>query len=240
MVFQSSPAHAGARRFTYTYETTTQPKGAWEYEQWFTWKTDKDTDPKFDRLEFRHEFEYGMTDDFQIAFYIADWRYQDGRSVQDDGAEVRDAAVELIYQLADPVVDPLGVAIYGEVKLGDEVIALEAKLLLQKNIGAWVFAWNGTFEAEWEGERLDEDKLELEQTLAVSYQIDPSLLVGAELLHEIEYDDWSEWEDHIVSIGPNASWRPGAWWITATALWQVTDVESEANFQARVIFGFDF
>ncbi|MCZ6836887.1 MAG: hypothetical protein O7G85_14015 [Planctomycetota bacterium] len=232
---------ADSRRFTYTYETTTMPKGHWEYEQWVTWKTDKDTDRDFDRLDFRHEIEWGVTDNLQAAFYVADWRYQDGKSVEDNGAEIRNSAVELIYSLADPTTDPLGVALYGEVKLGNEIIALEAKLLLQKNIGKWVFAWNGIFEAEWEGERYDEDKGELGQTFGASYQFSPSVLGGFELLHEIEYDDWSEWQDHVIYGGPNFSYRSkGPWWITITAMWQLTDVESEVNFQTRFIMGWDF
>jgi hypothetical protein len=233
-------AEASERRFTYVYESTTQPKGTVEYEQWVTWKFDKDIDSKFDRLEFRHELEFGVTDRLQIAVYLSDWRYQDGRSVDNNGAEWRNSAFEVIYALTDPVVDPIGSALYGEVKLGDQLFELEGKIILQKNLGKWVFAWNGILEAEWEGSNYSEDKGELGQTLGASYQINPTFTVGAELVHEIEYDDWSEWEDHVVYIGPNASYRNPRWWLTVTPLFQITDVESEANFQLRAIFGFDF
>ena len=230
---------AGERRFTFVYEATTLAVGEIEYEQWVTWKTDKDVDEGFDRIDFRHELEFGLTDNLQLGLYLSDWRVQRGDSV-DDGAEWRNVAIETIFALTDPVTDPLGSALYGEIKFGDELIALEGKLILQKNIGKWVFAWNGTIEAEWEGSDFSEDKGEFEQTLGGSYQFTPKLLAGFELLHEIEYDDWSEWEDHAVYLGPNVSYRTGDWWITATPLFQVTDVDSEANFQLRLIFGFDF
>jgi hypothetical protein len=236
------PAHharAAERSFTYVYEAMTHPVGEIEYEQWVTWKTDKDVDPRFDRFEFRHELEFGVTDDLQLALYLSDWRSQRGDSV-DDGVEWRNVAVEAIYALSDPVTDPLGAAVYGEIKLGDQLIELETKLILQKNVGKWIFAWNGTLAAEWEGSNYSEDKGELEQSLGGSYQISPRVLVGFELLHEIEFDDWSEWEDHAVYLGPNVSYRTEAWWITATPLVQLTDVESEPNFQLRFIFGFDF
>lgn len=235
----ANPAQAGERRFTYVYETTTLPPGMVEFEQWITWKTDKDTDSKFDRIDFRHEIEWGVTENFQVAIY-GDWRYQDGRSVSNDRSEWRDVAVELIYSLADPIKDPLGVALYGEIKIGEEVIELEAKLLLQKNIGKWVFAWNGIFEAEWEGEEYDEDKGEFGQAIGASYQFSPRFLMGVELLHEVEYDDWSQWQDHVVYLGPNVSYRTENWWMTITSLFQITDVQSEANYQTRFIFGFDF
>ena len=232
--------HAGERRFTYVYEANTQPKGAVEFEQWVTLKTNKDTDAKFDRLDFRHELEFGLTDRLQLGLYLADWRYEDGRSVADDGATYRDTAIELIYKLRDPVDDGFGLAIYGEVKLGDELFELEGKLIVQKNLGKWVFAWNGIIEAEWEGSNYSRDKGEFGQTLGASYQFSPKLTAGIELLHEVEYDDWSQWQDHVVYLGPNVSVRTPGWWMTITPMFQVTDIDSEPNFQARFIFGFDF
>ena len=232
-------ALADERRFTFVYEATTMSAGAVEYEQWITWKTHKDADPDFDRIDFRHELEFGVTDRFQVALYLSDWRYQNGDSVE-DGAQWHDAAVEVIYNLTDPVTDAIGFALYGELKLGDELVELEGKLIAQKDIGQWVLAWNGTIEAEWEGPDLAEDKGKLEQTFGASYQLSPKLLTGFELLHEVEYEDWSDWGDHVLYLGPNLSYRPGQWWTTITPLIQVTDVDAEPDFQLRLIFGFDF
>lgn len=240
MMIATPAAEAGARRFTYVYETTTQPKGAWEYEQWITWKTHKDSDPDFDRFDFRHEIEYGVTDRFQLALY-ADWRYQDGASVDDDGADWRDIAVEAIYRLMDPTADKFGLAIYGEVKVGDELFELEGKLLLQKNVDNVVFAYNAIIEAEWEGPGYDEEKKgKFEQAAGVSYQINPSIMVGAELLHEIEFEEWKHTGEHVVYAGPNASYRHGRWWVTVTPLFQLTSVAGEPDYQTRMIFGVDF
>jgi hypothetical protein len=216
-------AGADQRRFTYVYESTTHPVGEVEYEQWVTWKTDTDDDPRFDRFDFRHEIEFGLTDTMQIGLYLSDWRSQRGNTV-DDGVEWRNVAVETILALTDPVTDPLGSALYGEFKVGDQPMAIEGKLILQKNVGKWVFAWNGTAEAEWEGSDYSEDKGEFGQSLGASYQFTPELLGGFEFVHEIEYDDWSEWEDHVVYAGPNVSWRTEAWWLTVTPLVHVTDI----------------
>ena len=131
-------------------------------------------------------------------------------------------------------------ALYGEFKGGDELLEVEAKLIVQKNFDRFIAVWNGTFEAEWEGERFDEDKAVLEQTFGLSYQVVPALTVGAELLHEIEYADWDHWGDHVVYLGPNASYRTGTWWVTIAPLFQVTSIGGEPDFQTRLIFGFDF
>lgn len=238
-LFMVSVAQAGERRFTYIYEALTLPKGSVEYEQWVTWKTHKSSDKDFNRFDFRHEFEFGITDSLQLSLYVADWRYQSGSSVQ-DGAEFRDVAVEVIYNVLDPTTEPLGLSLYGETRIGPELLELEGKLILQANLGKWVFAWNGTIEAEWEGSNFSEDKGVFEQTLGGSYQFTPTLLAGFELLHEVEYEDWSRFGDHAVYGGPNLSYRARGWWITVTPLVQFTDVDSEPDFQLRLIFGIDF
>lgn len=58
---------ADERRFTYTYEPETIPKGALEFEQWITLGSQrtKGGDVKqqnFNRWEIREELEYGVTD----------------------------------------------------------------------------------------------------------------------------------------------------------------------------------
>jgi hypothetical protein len=234
-----SAAHADARRFTFVYEAPTLPKGVIEYEQWVTLKTHKEIDSNFTRLDFRHEFEFGITDDFQLAFYASDWQYQTGSSV-DDGFDWNNVAVEAIYNILDPVTEPVGLSLYGETKIGDELFALEGKLIAQLNYGKWIWSWNGIIEAEWEGSDFDEDKGELGQTFGGSYQFTPALIAGFELLHEVEYEDWSEWSDHAFYAGPNFGYRTTSWWITITGLAQLTNVDVESDFQLRLIFGFDF
>ncbi|MHC5027228.1 MAG: DUF6662 family protein [Planctomycetota bacterium] len=232
------PADANERRFTYSYESTTHPVGAVEYEQWVTWKTNKDGDASFHRFDFRHELEFGLNDTTQLGLYLSDWRYERGDSV-DNGATWRNVGVEVIHALTDPVTDALGTALYGEIKFGDELFELEGKLIVQKNVGKWVLAWNGTMAAEWEGSDYDEDKGEFKNTLGASYQVTPSFLVGAELLHEVEYEDWSDWGPHALYLGPNAAFRTEAWWITLTPLFETTNTD-EPDFQLRAIVGFDF
>lgn len=239
-ILLTPPAPAGERKFTYVYEATTEEPGEIEYEQWITWKTNKGADGSFDRIEFRHEIELGLTEHLQLGLYLADWRYQDGRSVSDDGVEYRNTAVELIYNLSDPTLDLLGSALYGEVAVGPELFKLEAKLILQKNFGNWTSAYNATIEAEWEGSHYEEDKGAFEQTLGISYQVSPNLTLGGELLHEIEMPDWSHIDDSVLYLGPNASFRTEDWWLTVTPLVQVTDVDAAVAFQVRLIFGFDF
>jgi hypothetical protein len=95
------------------------------------------------------------------------------------------AALEAIYQLSDPVDKPIGSALYGEVRGGDRFAELEAKLILEKDVGPWIFAYNATLEAEWEGQGLREKAGEFNQALGVSRQLGRRFYAGAEFVHEV-------------------------------------------------------
>jgi hypothetical protein len=229
---------AGERRFTYVYEATTLKKGEWEFEQWVTWKTAKETNRDFDRYDIRTELEYGVTDHFQLGLYLSDWRYEENRPEGKHRGDWRDVAVEGIWNLREPTADEIGLALYGEIKLGDELFELEGKLIAQKNFGKLTLAYNAIIESEWEGSDYSEDKGKLEQTFGLSYQFSPKFLAGMELLHEIEIPDWQGARGKgILYAGPNFSYRTGGWWATLTPLFQISDVEDEPDFQMRLIFG---
>jgi hypothetical protein len=233
----AAPTFAGDRKFAYTRETLTTPPGHFEFEQFITWKAYRSGANK-DRFDFRHEIEFGVTEKLQLGVYLSDWRVEhtDSRTT----ADWRNVAVEAIYNLSNPNTDWLGSALYGEVKLGDELFVLEGKLLLQKNIGPWILAYNAIVEAEWEGRGYHEQVGVLEQTLGVAYNFTPTFSLGAELLHEIEFEDWSEAGEHVLYVGPNASWRKGNTFVAGTVLFQATDLDGEPDVQTRLILGWHF
>lgn len=229
---------AGERRFTFVYETTTLAKGEWEFEQWVTWKTAKESTRDFDRFDFRTEIEFGVTDTFQLGFYLSDWRYEETASKGKNSGDWRDIAVEAIWNLKDPATNPYGLALYGEIKVGDEMVEIEGKLLLQKNFGKMVLAYNAIIEAEWEGSHYEEDKGELAQTIGLSYQFSPKFLAGIEIVHEFAIPDWAGIKGKgVLYAGPNFSYRSEKWWLTVTPLFQVSHVADEPDFQMRLIFG---
>src|SRR4030095_7 len=131
----------GVRHFTFLYEANTSAPGSLELENWITWQ--RATGPgRFDQIDFRHELEYGVTDRFQMSIYLADWFYE--RDPQHSGFAFSDTALELIYNLTNPVVDPVGLSIYGELRAGDRLVELESKLIAQKNLGPLILAYNAT------------------------------------------------------------------------------------------------
>lgn len=233
-----SAAEAGSRRFTYSYETTTMAQGAMELESWVTWKTQKSSEPGFERFDMRNEFEYGVTDRLQLAFYFFDWRYEE-TDANSGETNFQNVALEVIYNLTDPNTNPFGTALYGEVKGSDDFIELEAKFLLQKNLGSWMFVYNAGAEIEWEND-YTEDNAALVQTLGVAYQVNPSWSFGGELLNEFAIPDVNTFGDVSLFLGPNVAWRKNNFSMAVTGLWQLTRLADEPDFQLRTIFSVDF
>jgi hypothetical protein len=231
----------GARHFTYLYEAPTSPPGSVEVENTITWARTTGSGMLLDEIAFREELEIGITDHFQLGIYPLDWAYHHDADADGDGFSYEGGAVELIYNLSNPVIDPVGLSLYEEISVKRQHFELESKLIAQKNFGRLILDYNATLEAEWEAKGLEEHNGELQQALGASYEMSPRISVGIELLHEFVFPAWRD-EEKIrnVFVGPNVAVRHGNWFVTVTALVQATDTPDEADFQVRTIFGIGF
>ena len=138
----------GARHFGFIYEAPTSAPGSFELENWVTWA--RTTNPEHsDQVAFRHEIEIGITDRLQASIYLADWFYENDPAKS--GFTYSDSAIELIYNLTNPVIDPIGLSVYQEYRGGDRFFEWESKLIAQKNLGPLILAYNATVEAVWKG-----------------------------------------------------------------------------------------
>ena len=234
----ASMVQASSRTTPWLYDTRTMTAGEVEYEQWTTWKTNKGSDSTYDEFRFRHEIEWGVTDQFQMAIYFADWRYK--KTSDQTRTYFHDVAAEAILQLQAPTPDDLGVALYGEIKYGDNFVELEGKVLFEMELDQINLLYNLTLEAEWEGESLDDDKGVIENAFAITYQPDPTITYGVQALWEIEFPSWKEQGEDVVYVGPSIAWQSDGWWVSISPMFQATNVQSEPDLQIRFLFGIDF
>ena len=235
LAWPATAAFAGVRHFTFLYEAPTSPPGSVELENTISWEHG----PTWNRVGVREEFEIGITDRFQLGIYPLDWGYHEDE--EKSGFSYNGGAIELIYNLSNPVVDPIGISVYEELSGGRQHFESESKLIAQKNFGRWILDYNATIEAEWENQGLSERKGEFQQALGASYEISPRFSTGMEFLHEFVFEDWTD-DEHIrnVFVGPNVSYRQHNWFVTVTALAQATKTSDEPHLQLRTIFGIGF
>ena len=251
----TAPAGADERKFTYVYEAKTLPKSVLEYEQWATLRTDKG-DGDFVRIDFRGEFEYGITDRLTTALYLnLEYVNSDGVPGIDDESEFEFEGVssEWKYRLTDAA-SPIGILLFGELGIGEHEQELETKLVVGKDLGDWTLAYNLILELAREegqdpsGETEWERESEIAHAFGVSYRAAPGLNLGVEAVaRQAMEGSFSETESHAYFIGPNVHVATKFWWATLTFLRQVDIKENSGlelddfeKFEVRLIFGLHF
>jgi hypothetical protein len=241
-------AVADPRPFTFSNDTYPMGKGDWEYEQWITFSGEAEDNASAKAFVFRHEFEFGVADNFDLAIYFPEWAIE--KDDDDWDTEFEGGSLEAIVYLSNPVTDFVGIGLYGEIGVGEDELEFEQKLLVQKDIGNWIFLYNLVIETELEHvfEKDEETEVEgvLEHTFGVSYAIASGWLLGGELIIASEYEDWEEYEGTTAYAGPVISYQggqigeEGGWWVTVTPTMQITNKDEEPDLVARMLFGISF
>lgn len=224
---------ASERHFAFTYETTTAAKGTFEFEEQVFWERGSGSNS----FAFRQEIEYGVTDRFQLAVYLFDFEHTREPGV--NSTRWAGSGLEAVYRLSDPTTDWIGSALYLEALASDSSVELEGKILLQKNIGPFILAYNGIIEAHWDENYVERTGV-LEQTLGVSYGITPSLSVGLEAKHEVEFEDWSHSGGNAVFVGPNVSYHKGRFFAAVSCLFRASNVPGEPHVELGTVLGLHF
>jgi len=252
-------ASATERFFTYTYEPETMPKGAWEYEQWITLRAGRNEtvgQDNFNRWEFRHELEYGVTDNYTLSLYLneslenfhAPERHHNVSHLQFDGV-----SLENRYLVLNPADHAVGLALYLEPRIAGGEAELEEKIILGQRFGDWKWALNLTHATEW-ADDFHTHEGELEISLGVTRNLGPRWSVGIEARDHNELPDYHIWENTALYVGPVVTYRQERWWATLTVMPQVfganfhndpdgndyLDLEGHERWNVRLIVGLSF
>lgn len=238
-------AHANERRFTQTYETETLPKNAMEIEPWTT------VTPGVYGFDFAHrlEFEVGLTNRLQTAFYL------NFANTEDEGFHYEGISSEWKLKLLGRGSKPVGLALYLEAGLAPMESALEGKVLIDKEFGRVLVAYNLVGELEfkkelvapaldtadqsgvatWEVESERETVLENKLAAAVLFA-GKRAGAGAELVHELVFEE-GEMESEML-LGPTLSYGTPSWWAAGSFLPVVVGGPDEGlDWKGRLILG---
>ena len=113
---------ADPRPFTFVYDTYPIGKGNVEYEQWITYSAAPPDDRDPYRIDLRHEFEFGVADNFDLSTYVASWNYEETEA--QSGTNYDGSSIEGILYLSNPVTDFAGVGLYAEFGVGEHEVGV--------------------------------------------------------------------------------------------------------------------
>ncbi|MCL5238591.1 MAG: hypothetical protein M1353_12260 [Nitrospirae bacterium] len=214
-------AEADQRDYVWTYQYLTLPKGGTEVEYYFTQKTKDASQPGKTDYEHQLEFEYGVTDRWDVALYQV-FGKKDRESLDYSGYKLRTR-----YRFGERGQYPVDTLLYLEYKAKvDKKDAVEGKLVIAKDIGKFNMAYNQIMDLELGrgGE------VEHEYAAGISYQIHHALRIGVE--------GAGSYTGREHAVGPTVSWVAGRFWTSlgvAFGLNRRTD-----DRQVRFIVGVPF
>lgn len=246
--------NAQDRLFTYTYQSTVLNKGQKELEIWNTARMGRED--FYFRLDNRSEFEIGLGKNLQTAFYLN--LTSKTKTVTENSVKSLETENELSFsnewkwKLLDPVANPIGLALYGEVGIGSNEFEMEGKLIVDKKINKLTMAANGIYELELKpgmtNNALDwEKETKMDLNVALAYSFSPkfhltmenafrNVLVENRLMHSALYS------------GLGFSYVQENFWVNFTVLPQLTSFKGHTNnslnlnefekIQVRLLFSY--
>lgn len=258
----STGAQAGESPFGWIYTADVHPQGTFEYEHKTFWQH-RQTQGRYSYFQHREEIEYGVTDRLQVAGYV-NWSQADAFRNGLDGttggpgvsefltasfdpfsryrrARFDSVSLELIYQMMNPVTDPLGLALYLEPELGPLTRELEWRIILQKNFldDRLIIAANISAKHEREISVLGEvEKASpLDLTIGASYLVVPNWSFGIEGRIHNEFTSYffNAPEHSAFFLGPVVHYATKEFWITAAWRHQLPIVQTYNDEQAALV-----
>jgi hypothetical protein len=223
----SSVGLADRRSYVWTYEYQTMPKGAMEIEYYLTHKV-SDWNKYDDKNTWDHqvEFEYGLTDHWDVAMYQT-WRQTN--TEDEDSFDYTGTKLRTRYRIGEKGQLPLDVVLYAEYIFGDgpkEYDKFEGKLILAKDLGKWNIAYNQIYEKKTK----NGNDTEHGYATGLSYEFSPVWKMGIESAGNYTEDKYY--------LGPTASWASEKFWVNLGALRGLNDASNDLQF--RLIVGIPF
>jgi hypothetical protein len=252
-------AAASERYFTYTYEPETMPQGAWEYEQTVTARVGRDKAVRqedYNKWEFRHELEYGVTDNYSVSLYVNESleNFRDPLAAKDRSDFRFDGiSIENRYLLWNPADHAVGLTFYVEPRYSGREAELEEKIVIGQRFGEWKWALNLTHATEW-SDYLQSTEGEVEVSFGITRKLSDHWSAGLEARDHNELPDYHLWENTAFYLGPVATYQRERWWATLTIMPQIVganfagnadnnhalELEGHERLNVRLIFGIGF
>lgn len=256
VLFNLSHLYAQDRLFTYTYQSSVLNKGQKELEVWSTLRSGRND--YFRGIDQRLEFEVGLGKKLQTAFYL-NYGYSKGIQETNGIQAINNSVVysfsnEWKYKLSDPVANAIGSGLYFEYGISPTETELEGKIILDKQIGRTLHAFNIVGEYEFgnvfvpEGEKINtetEREAYFELAYAFSIKIKDGFSIGMEARNQNQFSSTNELENSVLSLGPCISYYSNGFWVNLTLMPQISNLKGgglelteHEKLQARLVFSF--
>jgi hypothetical protein len=213
----SGVARADYKAFAHVYPYFTQPEGGTEIEAWTSFDTaDLSHRAASTLIQESLELEYGITDHWDVSFYWVLSQAPMGPLTIDS------YRLETRYRFAEKGDWPVDTEIYVEVERPADFslpFELEAKLILEKDVGHFFF--QGNFIAEFKLATGAQFGYLLEFAGGAGVQITPGFKVGIETLLDHQQDNTITPTTNAFYLGPSLALASSHFWCVLTPAFRV-------------------
>lgn len=223
------PALAGAadRHFIYNYESGVENAGERDLETYTFYQFGRDT--FYSALNQQLEFETGLGGGVQTSLYL-NFTQQliqnpEGGTQQAGGPILDGVSNEWKFKLMDSSADAFGLGLYLEPEFEPDDFELETKLIVDKNMGSWLWTFNLLAAPSFDYADTNESFL-LRPSLGAGLFLSDSVFLGFEAMDENFYDNLPM--RSVFSMGPCLQYSGKDWWVEVTFLPQLADIGSSA------------
>lgn len=226
-LFVADTVNADRRSYVWTYEYQTMPKGEAELEYYLTTKVpDVGNYGNKNSWEHQIEFEYGLTDRWDVSMYQ---RWQHSNTASSQSFDYAGTKLRTRYRIGEKGMYPLDTLLYGEYIIPNSENSpdvVEGKIILAKDYDKFNLAYNQIVKVAIS--RMS--KAEHEYAAGLSYEFNPSWKVGLESTGNLSEDKFY--------LGPTASWAGKRFWVAIGAVAGLN--EQSDDLRVRLIAGFPF
>ena len=226
----AKPVFAHVRKYVWTEQYQTLPKGGREVELWTTFKVPDGNQTNANTFEYQSELEYGMTDHWTVSHYE---RFKtENQAGPDDATNYEGFKFETKYRFGEKGkywLDPLLYLEWAsDFRNHDNPNEIEGKLVLSKDFGKF----NATYNQVMESELGSGGRTEQNYAWAANYEIFSDVRVGFEM-----FGNYWKPSSHKneMSLGPTVSYEGKYFWVASGAAFGVN--KHTDDVEARIIVG---
>ena len=220
--------------------------GLVESENTFTLDHKTHPDHGFSQYSMENELEWGVNENFTLrvkgAYFYVD-------SKDETGLKFDQAGIEAQYYFSNPNTDSIGISVIGSVLSGDNSLATEDFLVIQKDFQKWIVAYNlgvavnvdNVYKHHSAPGAGRETEVSLINQAGVLYCFTPTFRLGADISVESIWQEARIYDHTSAYVGPTLNWIiSDKLWITVGAEREIVNSADEPEYRLTVILGYFF
>lgn len=215
------------RHFIYNYESNNLGAGERDLETytWYLFGRDRFYSAMNQSIEFEAGLDEGVQSSLYVNFTQVFADQGNGAQLDTTGPVLDGISNEWKFKLMDSSADAFGLGLYLEPEFEPDDFELETKVIVDKNMGSWLWTFNLLAAPAFDYADTNESLL-IRPSLGAGLFLTNSVFIGFEAMDENFYDDQPM--RSVFSMGPCIQYSGKNWWAELCFMPQLSNIGNTA------------